>query len=148
MFLVVGGVYVVATCVFGAIPLLQYFRAPAAADELNGATRFETFRISTKRSTSRGSLSNKRSTSRGSIANGVDSPAAAAASAAPSAAAAMPGEAGGATIVSAYGAMASSTVDVGGQGYGYGGGVPDWNDTRHGSQTEQSPSPPTYGSWQ
>jgi len=65
VFLVVGGVYIVATIVFGAIPVLQYLRAArypqddvnassaSSSDDVNaGATRFETFRISTKRSTS------------------------------------------------------------------------------------------------
>ena len=130
VFLVVGGVYIVATIIFGSIPLLQYFRAGSSpVDDLNGATRFETFRISTKRSTSRGS-----------IANGLDTPAATA----PSAAAATAADSG-ATVVSAYGAI-TSTMDVAGHGYGYGGGVPDWNDTRYGP--EQASSPPTYGSWQ
>jgi len=54
VFLVVGGVYIVATIVFGAIPVVQYLRAARyPQDDVNaGATRFETFRISTKRSTS------------------------------------------------------------------------------------------------
>ena len=130
MFIVVGCVYIVATLVFGAIPVLQYLRhGSSPVDEMNGATKFETFRISTKRSTSRGS-----------IANGVDGPApppAATAAAADSSAA----------LVGAYGAIASTGgVDVSGHGYGYGGGVPDWNGTR--SASGQRWSPPPYGSLQ
>jgi len=131
VFLVVGGVYIVATIVFGAIPLLQYMRQRSwPADEMNGATKFETFRISTKRSTSRGS-----------IANGIDGPApphTATAAAADSSAA----------LVSAYGAITSTGggVDVSGHGYGYGGNVPDWDGTR--SASRQVSSPPPYGSLQ
>jgi len=99
-----------------------------------------------------GGISTKRSTSRGSIANGVDAPAAGAGIAPLPAATAAES---GATIVSAYGAM-SSTVDAGyaGQGYGGGGGggggMPDWNDSRYGgaASSDQSSSPPTYGSLQ
>jgi len=54
------------TLVFGAIPVIQYFRygtatatSSAGLDDLNGATKFETFRISTcKRSASKSSLAN------------------------------------------------------------------------------------------
>ena len=143
VFIVVGCVYivatlvviiivvvVVATLVFGAIPLLQYFREGSLPiDEMNGATRFETFRISTKRSTSRGS-----------IANGVDG----AAPPPPATAAAADSSA---ALTSAYGAITTTGggVDVGGHGYGYGGGVPDWNGTRSGSGQM---SPPLYGSLQ
>jgi len=132
VFIVVGCVYIVATLVFGAIPLLQYLRQRSSpVDEMNGATKFETFRISTKRSTSRGS-----------IANGLD-----AAALPPSATAAAVDS--NATLVSAYGAFASTGgggVDVSGHGYGYGGGMPDWNETRSGSG--QMSSPPLYGSLQ
>jgi len=97
VFLVVGGVYIVATVVYGAIPVLQYLRQGSMhVDEINEATRFETFRISTKRSTSRGS-----------IANGVDG------SAPP-----PPPSPVAADSVGAYGAFASTGggADVGGHG--------------------------------
>ena len=131
VFIVVGCVYIVATLVFGAIPLLQFLRERSSpVDEMNGATKFETFRISTKRSTSRGS-----------IANGVDG-----ALPPPSATATAAGDSS-AALVSAYGAITSTggSTDVSG-GYGYGGGVPDWNGTRSGSG--QMSSPPLYGSLQ
>ena len=114
--------------------LLQYLRERSSpVDEMNGATKFETFRISTKRSTSRGS-----------IANGVDGtappPAPATAAAADSSA----------TLVSAYGAFASTGggVDVAGHGYGYGGGVPDWNGSSRSGSGQMSSPPPLYGSLQ
>jgi len=135
VFLVVGGVYVVATLVFGAIPVLQYLRhGSLPVDEMNGATKFETFRISTKRSTSRGS-----------IANGVDG----AAAPPPSAAAAAADSS--AALVSAYGAISPTGgggVDVGGHGYGYGGGMPDWDGARFGSGQSPVPPPPHYESLQ
>ena len=60
VFFTVGGVYILATLAFGAIPLIQRRREALSSggreDEMNGATRFETFRISTKRSTSKSSL--------------------------------------------------------------------------------------------
>jgi len=130
VFIVVGCVYIVATLVFGAIPVLQYLRqGSSTVDEMNGATKFETFRISTKRSTSRGS-----------IANGLDAAVAAPPLPPPPAAPA----------VDSYGAIApAGNVDfTGGHGYGYGsgGGVPDWNGSRSGSG--QMSSPPPYGSLQ
>ena len=145
VFMVVGGVYVVATIVFGAIPALQFLRQRSApVDELNGATKFETFRISTKRSTSRGS-----------IANGVDAAGAAAAQPLPASATAD----SSAALVSAYGAITPPNAagggvgDAGGHGYGYGygGGVPEWSGSRSGSagQTSSSPAPMyEYGSLQ
>jgi len=128
VFEVVGCVYIAATLVFGAIPLLQYFRQRSSPlDDMNGATKFETFRISTKRSTSRGS-----------IANGLDG-------AAPPPPAATAAAAAAESSVSAYGSFKSTGgVEVGGQGYGYGGVTPDWTDTRSG----QMSSPPMYGSLQ
>lgn len=60
VFLTVGGVYIVATLAFGAIPLIQRRRerlyGSSSQDDMNGATQFETFHISTKRSTSKSSL--------------------------------------------------------------------------------------------
>lgn len=63
VFFVVGCVYIVDTVIFAAIPLIQSRResqrkSSSSFDDLKGGTRFETFRISAKRSISKSSLAN------------------------------------------------------------------------------------------
>lgn len=118
VFLVVGGVYFADMLIFAAIPLLQYRRygtgtaTGASCDELNGATKFETFHISTcKRSASKSSLAN------GGGADPVTG------SGSYGYASTVGNDSSTAALMSAYGAITSKAAAAVGRGGGVGGNM-------------------------